>query len=84
MSVSTIALIIFIGIVLFLIAGIIFAIRSNNTTHSGSFASMVVFHDMQPKDKQSAIEIIIEKQAQKKWEEEKSGEESNQNREDVK
>ena len=74
MSDSTIALLIFIVIILSLLAGIIYAIRQKNTQCSGSFASMAAFHDMQGKDKQNAIEIIIEKQAEKKWEEEESGE----------
>jgi hypothetical protein len=74
MSNSTIALLLFIGIILFLTAGIIYAIRQKNITHSGSFASMAAFHDMQAKDKQSAMESVIEQQAQKKWEEEESGE----------
>lgn len=73
MSYSTIGLLIFIAVVVFLIAGIIYAIRSKNTQCSGSFASMVALHDMQTNEKQSAIEIIIEKQAQKKWEEDESG-----------
>jgi hypothetical protein len=74
LSVSTIALLLQTGIILFLVAGIIFALKQKNTTRSGSFASMVALHDMQPKDKQSGIEITIEKQSQKKWEAEESGE----------
>jgi hypothetical protein len=75
MSDSTISLLLFIGIVLFLIAGIMYAIRSKNTQRSGSYASMVAFHDMQTNEKQSALEVIIEKHAQKKWKEEESGDE---------
>jgi uncharacterized membrane-anchored protein YitT (DUF2179 family) len=78
MSNSTIALFLFIGIIVFLIAGIIYAIRQKNIQCSGSFASMVVFHDMQSKEKQSAVEIIIEKQAQKKWEDDENGKGKNQ------
>jgi predicted Holliday junction resolvase-like endonuclease len=74
MSNSTIALLLFIGVIVFLLAGIIYAIRSKNTQCSGSFASMAAFHDMQTGEKQKAIETIIEKQAEKKWEEEESGE----------
>jgi hypothetical protein len=70
---STIAFIIFIVIVLSLLAGIIYAIRQKNIKCSGSFASMAAFHDMQGKDKQNAIETIIEKKAEKKWKEEESG-----------
>ena len=78
MSNSTIALLLFIGIIVFLIAGIIYAIRQKNIQCSGSFASMVVFHDMQSKEKQNAVEIIIEKQAQKKWEDDENGKGKNQ------
>jgi uncharacterized membrane-anchored protein YitT (DUF2179 family) len=73
MSNSTIALLLFIGIIVFLIAGIIYAIRQKNIQCSGSFASMIVFHDMQSKEKQNAIETVIEQQAEKKWEEQESG-----------
>ncbi len=74
MSNSTIALLIFISIIVFLLAGIIYAIRSKNTQCSGSFASMVAFHDMQSSEKQNAMETVIEMQAEKKWEEQESGE----------
>lgn len=77
MSNSTIALLIFIGIVVFLLAGIIsaFAIKDKKRLQrSGSFASMAAFHDFQAKDKQNAIESVIEQQSEKKWEEEESGE----------
>ena len=40
----------------------------------GNFASLTVYHDFQPKDKQEAIEIVIEKKSGKKMEEQKSGE----------
>jgi len=70
---STIILLIFIGVIVFLLAGIIYAIRSKNTQHSGSFASMAAFHDMQSAEKQRAMETVIEQQADKKWEEEESG-----------
>ena len=78
MSDSTIALLLFIGVIVFLMAGIIDAIANkdkNNLQHSGSFASMAAFHDFQGKDKQNAMETIIEQQAEKKWEEQESGEE---------
>jgi predicted Holliday junction resolvase-like endonuclease len=73
MSNSTIALLLFIGIIVFLLAGIIYAIRQKNVQCSGSFASMAAFHDMQSKEKQNAIETVIEQQAEKKWEEQESG-----------
>jgi predicted Holliday junction resolvase-like endonuclease len=75
MSNSTIALLLFIGVIVFLLAGIIYAIRSKNTQCSGSFASMAAFHDMQTAEKQNAMETVIEMQAEKKWEEQESGEE---------
>jgi predicted Holliday junction resolvase-like endonuclease len=71
---STIALLIFIGVIVLLLAGIIYAMRQKNIYHSGSFASMAAFHDMQAKDKQNAMETVIEMQAEKKWEEQESGE----------
>lgn len=37
-------------------------------------ASITAFHDFQPKDKQEAIEIMIEEKAGKQWEEQESGE----------
>jgi hypothetical protein len=73
MSNSTIALLIFIGVIALLLGGIIYAIREKNIYHSGSFASMAAFHDMQTAEKQNAMETVIEMQAEKKWEEEKSG-----------
>jgi len=77
MSNSTIALLLVIGVIIFLLAVIIYAIANkdeNNLQRSGSFASMAAFHDMQGKDKQNAIETVIERQAQKKWEEQENGE----------
>jgi predicted Holliday junction resolvase-like endonuclease len=74
MTDSTIALLIFIGVIVFLLAGIIYAIREKNIHRSGSFASMAAFHDMQSKEKQNAMETVIEMQAEKKWEEQESGE----------
>ncbi len=75
MSTSTLALLLFIGIIAVLVGGIVFAMRQKNTTHSGSFASMVAFMDMQAKDKQKGLETVIERQAEKKWQEEENGKE---------
>ena len=44
----------------------------------GNFASLTAFHDFQPKDKQAGIEIVIEKKAGKKLEEQKSGDDNDQ------
>ena len=86
MTNSTITLLLFIGVIVFLLTVIIYTIAhkdKKDLQRSGSFASMVVFHDMQSKEKQSAVEIIIEKQAQKKWESDESGKRKNQNREET-
>jgi hypothetical protein len=80
MSNSTIALLLIIAFIVLILIGIISAITSKDKKRlqrSGSFASMAAFHDMQGKDKQNAIETIIEKQSDKKWEEEESGEGNN-------
>ena len=63
---------------------LLFAIASGRMSNKGSSAaSITAFHDMQPSDKQNAIEIIIEQKAGKKMEEQESGEGSDdeQNRE---
>jgi len=75
MSNSFWGLLIFIGIIVLMVAGIIYAvIDKSRIKRSGSFASMAAFHDMQAKDKQNAMETVIEMQSQKKWKEEESGE----------
>ena len=84
MSNSTFALLLFSGVIIFLLAGIIYALRQKNIYSSGNFASMAALHDMGGKDEQNAIETVIEQQAEKKWKEEESGEGNNQNREDTK
>jgi hypothetical protein len=76
MSNSTIGLLIVVGIIVLLLAGIVSIFVSKDKKklrRSGSYASMVAFHDMQPKDKQKAIEIVMEQKEQMKWKEEKSG-----------
>ncbi len=84
MSNSTIALLLFIGVVVVLLAGIIYAIRQKNSYSSGNFASMAALHDMGGKDEQNAIETVIEQQAEKKLEEQESGEGKDKNRKDSK
>jgi predicted Holliday junction resolvase-like endonuclease len=77
MSNATIAVIIFIAIIILLLAGIISAIAirdKKSLQRSGSFASMAAFMEMQTKEKQKAMETIIEQKADKKWEEQESGE----------
>jgi predicted Holliday junction resolvase-like endonuclease len=74
---STIALLLFVGIIIFLLSVIIYTVAhkdKKDLQRSGSFASMAAFHDMQGRDKQNAIETVIELQAEKKWKEQESGE----------
>ena len=76
MSNSTIALLFFIGAIIFLLTLIIYTIAhkdKKDLQRSGSFASMAALHDMGGKDEQNAIETVIEQQAEKKWEEQESG-----------
>ena len=83
MSNSTIALLVFICVIVFLLTVIIYTIAHDDKKklqRSGSFASMVAFHDMQSNEKQNAVETVIEKQAQKKWESDESGKRKNQNK----
>jgi hypothetical protein len=62
---------ILIGLALWLLL----AIASGRMSGKGSnAASITAFHDMQPRDKQNAIEVIVEQQAGKRLEEQKSGE----------
>ena len=87
MSNSTIALLLFIGIIISLLTVIIYTIAhkdKKDLQQSGSFASMAALHDMGGKDEQNAIETVIEQQAEKKWKEQESGEGNNQNRENTK
>jgi len=77
MSNSTIALFLFIGVIISLLTVIIYTIAhkdKKDLQRSGSFASMAALHDMGGKDEQNAIETVIEQQAEKKWEEQESGE----------
>jgi len=74
---STIALLLFVGIIIFLLSVIIYTVAhkdKKDLQRSGSFASMAAFHDMQGRDKQNAIETVIELQTEKKWKEQESGE----------
>jgi hypothetical protein len=63
----------FVGIIILLLSGIIYAVAHKNTQCSGGFASMAAFHDMQARDKQNAMETIIEIQSEKKWKEDENG-----------
>ena len=48
--------------------------RPSRGESSGGIASLSAFHDFQPKDKQNAVEMIIEQKAGKKLEEQSTGE----------
>lgn len=53
---------------------LLIAIATGRMSGKGSSAaSITAFHDMQPVDKQRAMEVIIEQKAGKKWEEQESG-----------
>ena len=72
MTQDLISILILVGVGLVLTVGVVvIMIRPKGW---GNFASLTVYHDFQPKDKQEAIEIVIEKKSGKKMEEQKSGE----------
>jgi hypothetical protein len=48
--------------------------RGKFSDGGSSAMSITAMHDMLPRDKQEAIEIMIEAKAGKKWEEQESGE----------
>ncbi len=57
-----------------LIVGLVWAIVFGKMpSGGGGFAGLTVFHDWQPKDKQRAIEIVIEQKAGKRLEEDLNG-----------
>jgi len=63
------------SILMVLAAALLFAIISGRMSGKGSSAaSITVFHDFQPRDKQDAAEVVIEQHAGKKWDEQKSAE----------
>ena len=69
------ALMLLIGIALLMGGGIVALVVKKKRW--GNFASLTAFHDFQPKDKQAGIEMVIEKKASKKMEEQESGEDNN-------
>ena len=84
---STVALLLFIGVIISLLTVIIYTVAhkdKNDLQRSGSFASIAALHDMGGKDEQNAIETVIEQQAEKKWKEQESGEGKDQNLENSK
>jgi hypothetical protein len=59
-----------VGLALLLVFGIVGGWFSH---HNSNFAVLTAFHDLQPKDKQEGIEVIIEQKAGKKQFEQSSG-----------
>lgn len=56
------------------VAMLIIIIRGGLKQEGGAgFASLTAFHDFLPKDKQAAIEIVIEQKAGKSYQEQLSG-----------
>jgi hypothetical protein len=58
---------------------LVFATKKRWVSWKGGsgMATLTVFHDFQPKDKQDAIEIVMEQKAGKKLEEQESGQGKN-------
>ena len=74
MTQELISILILVGVGLMLVAGVIvIVVRPKGWAN---FASLTVYHDFQPKDKQEAIEIVMGKKAGKKMEEVESGEDN--------
>ena len=71
MSPDKLTLLILIVIVFLLIYGI-FTIIVNRPS-IGNFTSLTAYHDFQTKDKQEAVEMVIEKKAGNKFEAQASG-----------
>jgi hypothetical protein len=62
-----------------LVAFLVFATKKRWISWKGGsgIATLTVFHDFQPRDKQGAIEIVMEQKAGKKLEEQESGQGKN-------
>jgi predicted negative regulator of RcsB-dependent stress response len=74
---STIALLLFIGVIISLLNVFIYTVAhkdEKDLQRSGSFALMSAVYDMQGRDKQNAIETVKGLQAEKIWKEQGSGE----------
>ena len=66
------ALIVVLGVIALLLAGIVSMIREPKK--GAGAASFTAFHDLQPQDKQKAMEMVIELKSGKKMEEQETGE----------
>lgn len=65
-----------------IVAFLIFATKKHWVSwKGGGVTSLTAFHDFLPKDKQEAIEIVMEQKAGKKMEEQKSGEKKQEDKE---
>ena len=64
------------AVMLLALGGLIWMIISGRLRRDGGggFAALTAFHDFQAKDKQQAVEVIIEEKAGKKREEDSTGE----------
>ena len=63
------------GVLIGLTILLLYAVVNGRMSNRGSsIASITAFHDMQPKDKQGAVEILLEQKAGKQWEQQESGE----------
>jgi hypothetical protein len=62
-----------------LVGFLVFATKKRWVSWKGGsgMATLTVFHDFQPRDKQGAIEIVMEQKAGKKMEEQESGQDKN-------
>ena len=65
----------FLIILILVMAFLIYATKKRWVSWRGShgIATLTAFHDFQPKDKQEAIEYVMEEKAGKKMEEQESG-----------
>jgi hypothetical protein len=70
---NSMAAIIVVAVIVLLLIAIVTAVRSKNR---GSGIALTAFQDLQAKDKQQAIEVILEQQEHKKLKEQESGEAS--------
>ncbi len=59
------------GIALLMVIGIAVTIVKHKRW--GNFASLTVYHDLQTRDRQDAVEIVMEEKAGKKMEDQESG-----------
>ena len=66
------AIVIVLAVIVVLLAGIISMIREPKK--GAGAASLTAFHDLQPQDKQKAMEMVMELKAGKKMEEQETGE----------